>query len=409
MSNNIFSGINQRLEDIKNIEGLTDEEINFLLRPKRVNKKEFEVNGETVSAWRVVFNDSLGPGKGGVRFHPNVNEDEVKSLAFWMTIKNSLADLPYGGAKGGVKFNPKEISKEVLEEVSRKFVDSFYEDLGENKDIPAPDVYTNSQVMAWMLDEYEKKAGHHEPGFITGKPLELGGCELRNNATAKGGFITILSLIKKFGLGKSISVAVQGFGNAGMNIAKMLNDEGIKVVAVSDSKGGVYNKDGLDIENIIVKKEKSGNVSSYEEGEAINNEDLLKLPVNVLVLAAMENQITKENVDEVKAEYVVEIANGPVDYEADKVLFDKGVTIIPDILANSGGVIVSYFEWVQNKSGGVFDKEYLENLLEKKMNNSWDKVVNLYEERKREISLRTVAYILAIRKVLSAEKLRGNI
>ena len=332
------------------------------------------------------------------------------SLAFWMMIKDSLAEIPYGGAKGGVRFNPKKVSSQTLETVSRKFIDAFYKVLGEDKDIPAPDVYTNSQIMAWMLDEYEKKTGHHEPGMITGKPLELQGCSLRANATAKGGFIVMKEMVKEFNLNKrSVKIAVQGFGNAGANLAKMLHGNGFKIVSVSDSRGGVYKKDGLDINEVIKIKKQFGSVTNYSKGEKISNQSLLKLPVDILILAALENQITEKNASDVKAKYIMEIANGPITYQADKILFSKNITVVPDVLANSGGVIVSYFEWCQNKTGNILDKDYLEKLLRKKLTNSWKKVISLYKGNKKQIDLRTAAYIIAIERVLAAEKLRGHI
>jgi len=402
MKEKTFNNILKRLKDIQKIEGLTNKEVKLLSTPKRVKK----VKVGPYSGWRIVFNDALGPGKGGIRFHPGVCEDEVKSLAFWMTIKNSLAGLPYGGAKGGIKFNPKETSQKELETISRKFIDGLYKYLGQDIDIPAPDVYTNSQIMAWMLDEYEKKVGHHEPGMITGKPLELQGCFLRNTATAKGGFIIIKQLIKDLIKKKSLTFAIQGFGNAGRNLAEMLASDGMKIVAVSDSKGGIYNKDGLNIKRLSEIKEQGKEVREYG-GKEITNEELLLLPVDVLVLAALENQITADNADKVKAEYIVEIANGPVTYEADKTLFNKGINVVPDVLANAGGVVVSYFEWAQNRTGNILDKDYLEKLLEKKMVSSWKEVLKLYKERK--VDFRTSAYIIAIKKILKAEKLRGNI
>ena len=375
------------------------------------SEAKLKVGEEEIPAWRIVFNDALGPGKGGIRFHPNVCEDEVKSLAFWMTIKDSLAGLPYGGAKGGVKFNPKETNQEKQEEISRQFIDSFYEFLGQDIDIPAPDVYTNSQIMAWMLDEYEKKVGHHEPGMITGKPLELQGCSLRGTATAKGGFIIVEQLIKDLikKEKQDLSFAIQGFGNAGQNLAKMLNKAGAKVVAVSDSKGGVYNEQGLDIEALAKSKAENGDVGTGFNGKKITNQELLTLSVDVLVLAALENQITKENAHQIQAQYIVEIANGPITYQADKILFEKGIKVVPDVLANAGGVIVSYFEWAQNRTGNILDKDYLANLLEAKMISSWQKVLKLSQDKQGEIDFRTAAYILAIRKILEAERLRGNL
>lgn len=410
MKDQIFSNIKKRLNEIQALEKLSDKEIKLLSTPKKVGQAEIKVGAKKMSAWRIVFNNALGPGKGGIRFHPGVSEDEVKSLSFWMMIKNSLAGLPYGGAKGGVKFNPKEFSEADLQTVSRKYVDAFYRDLGEDKDIPAPDVYTNAQIMGWMLDEYEKKVGHHEPGMITGKPLELGGCDLRNDATAKGGFIVIKELVTEFKLNKKeTKVAVQGFGNAGLFIAQMLHKEGFRMVAVSDSQGGIYDPKGLEIDNLVEIKTEKGSVVESKEGNKISNEELLELPVDILVLAALENQVTKGNAARIKAKYIVEIANGPVDYEADKILFEHGKLVVPDVLANAGGVVVSYFEWAQNKTGNILDKQYLEDLLEKKMISSWQKVISLYKEKQKKVDLRTVAYIIAIHRILAAEKSRGNL
>jgi glutamate dehydrogenase (NAD(P)+) len=410
MKTSIFSNIIKRLEEIQKIESLEDKAIKLLSSPKKINYKKLTVKNHKIPAWRIVFNDALGPGKGGIRFHPDVSEDEVKSLSFWMMIKNSLAELPYGGAKGGVKFNPKEFSFQEIEEISRAFIDAFYENLGQDKDIPAPDVYTNPQVMAWMLDEYEKITKHHEPGMITGKPLELGGCQLRGDATARGGFIIVQEVIKKFKLNKkTLRIAIQGFGNAGFYLSQMLSQNNIKIVAVSDSKGGIYNDKGLNINEVRSTKDKEGNVSKYPKGKQITNEKLLELPVDILILAALENQITERNANNIQAKYIIEIANGPINYEADKLLFKKQTIVIPDILANSGGVIGSYFEWAQNRTGHVLDKEYLIKLLVKKMTNSWHDMNEVYENQHRKINLRTAAYILAIRRILAAEKLRGNL
>jgi|AntAceMinimDraft_16_1070373.scaffolds.fasta_scaffold38991_2 glutamate dehydrogenase/leucine dehydrogenase len=411
MVTKIFDNVLRKLEDIQKIENLSDEEIKLLSTPKRISKDELDIDGKAISAWRILFNDALGPGKGGVRFHPNVSEDEVKSLSFWMMIKNSLAGLPYGGAKGGVKFNPKEENKKNLQEISRKFVHSFYKVLGQDIDIPAPDVYTNAQVMAWMLDQYEKEVGHHEPGMITGKPLELQGCSLRGDATARGAYIIIEQAIEDL-IGEKpekLTFAIQGFGNAGQNISRMLNESGFKVVAVSDSKGGVYNENGLDIDDLSKVKNEKKEVGASFDGKKITNKELLELPVDVLVLAALENQITEKNVDKIQSKYIVEIANGPITYSADKILFDRGVKIIPDVLANSGGVIASYFEWAQNRTGNILDKKYLEELLKSKMLFSWKKVFDFFQEKQGKIDLRTLSYIIAIKRILSAERLRGNL
>ena len=406
----IFEDNIKRLEDVKNLEGLSDREIEILSNPQQVSQTELEVGGKKYPAWRIVFNRALGPGKGGIRFHPDVSEDEVKSLAFWMAMKNSLAGIPYGGAKGGVKFNPKEATAEEIEKISREFVRQFHNVLGQDKDIPAPDVYTNGQIMAWMLDEFEKQTGKHEPGMITGKPLELQGIALRATSTANGGYIVIKKMLadnKELDNSK-LRVAIQGFGNAGLNIGKMLSDDGFKLVAASDSKGGVYDENGLDVAKLISLKEQGGSVTSYETAKQIQNSEILELDVDILVLAALENQITADNADNVKAKYIVELANGPVNYEADKKLFANGKIVVPDILANSGGVIVSYFEWAQNRTGNILDEEYLEKLLVKKMEENWQKVFALQQETK-QFNLRMAAYIIAIRRILAAEKLRGNV
>ncbi len=410
MESKIFFNIEKKLAEIKKIAKFSDQEIKLLLRPRKIGQAQLKIGDKEIPAWRIIFNNALGPGKGGIRFHSSVSEDEVKSLSFWMMIKNSLAELPYGGAKGGIKFDPKEFSLKELEIISRKFIDAFYKDLGQDKDIPAPDVYTNAQIMAWMLDEYEKKVGHHEPGMITGKPLELHGCSLRYNATAKGGFIITKELAKEFKLNKkNTKVAIQGFGNAGLYISEMLYQEGFNVVAVSDSQGGIYHPKGLDIDKMIETKEKAGTVLGYKSAQNITNEELLELPVDILILAALESQITKDNANKIKSKYIIEIANGPINYEADKILSNRNKIVVPDVLANAGGVIVSYFEWAQNRIGNILDKKYLEALLESKMISSWQKVLGLHNNKDRKIDLRTAAYIIAIKRVIAAEKLRGNL
>ena len=410
MKNKIFPNIIKKLEEIQKIGKLTDKEVRLLSTPKRINRAQLKIDNKNLPAWRIVFNDSLGPAKGGIRFHPETNEDEIMSLAFWMMIKDSLAELPYGGAKGGIKFDPKNSSSQILENVSRKFIDAFYKVLGQDKDIPAPDVYTNPQIMAWMLDEYEKKTGHHEPAMITGKPLELQGCALRANATAIGGFIIIKEIIKESRMNKgNYKIAIQGFGNAGLNLSEILQKDGFKIVAVSDSQGGIYNKAGLNINQVIKAKAKFGSVGDYSKEEKISNQELLELPVNILILAALGNQITENNANNIKAKYIIEIANGPTTYQADRILFAKNTIVVPDVLASSGGVIASYFEWSQNKTGNILDEKYLEKLLWQKMVASWKKTITVYKEHKNQIDLRTSAYLIAIKRILSAEKFRGHL
>ena len=410
MKNKNLSSVEKKLLEIKDLENLSPQALKLLSTPQKINRATLSIGSQKIPAWRIMFNNALGPGKGGIRFHPAVSEKEIQSLAFLMAIKNALTGLPYGGAKGGIKFNPKNTSLKQQEVISRKYIDAFYKELGQDKDIPAPDVYTNPQIMAWMLDEFEKKVGHHEPGMITGKPLELQGCCLRYNATAKGGFIITQALIKKFKLTKKkITVALQGFGNAGAYLAQMLNQAGLKIIAVSDSQGGIYDKNGLDIEAVLKIKQTHKSVQDYTPAKQISNSELLELPSDLLILAALEDQITETNARNIKAHYIIEIANGPITYEADKFLAENKVIIIPDVLANSGGVIASYFEWAQNRTGNILDKHYLEKLLQEKMTTAWKEITTLAKQDQRSLDLRTSAYLLAIRKILTAEKLRGHL
>lgn len=406
----VFDNIIKRFDDLKSLIDLNDKEVEYLLTPKQVSHSEIEVDGKKFPAWRIISNRALGPGKGGIRFHPEVSEDEVRSLSFWMSLKNSLLELPYGGAKGGVKINPKEYDNIFLEKVSRAYIDAFYKVLGQDKDIPAPDVYTNPQTMSWMLDQYEKNIGQHQPAMITGKPVELGGMALRSDSTAKGAYIVISELVKTLDLNKKdLSIAIQGFGNAGLNVAKMLFADDFKITAVNDSQGGTSNNDGINITELVKFKEEYGIVSTFSENKAISNDELLESEVDILILSALENQITEKNADKIKAKYIIEIANGPVDYRADKILFEKGTIVVPDILANSGGVLVSYFEWSQNRTGNILDEKYLSDLLQEKMVRAWNNVYNKHLEFDKKIDLRTSAYILSVERIVKAEKLRGNI
>jgi glutamate dehydrogenase/leucine dehydrogenase len=406
----LFEDNLKRLKDVQNIEHISDAAMSTLLDPVQVNYSELRIKGRRYPAWRIIYNKALGPGKGGIRFHPDVNEEEVKSLAFWMMLKNSLAGIPYGGAKGGVAFDPKAADKAELEEVSRKYIDAFYTYLGQDKDIPAPDVYTDGQIMSWMLDEFEKKVEHHEPGMITGKPVELGGIAIRGDATAQGGYLVAKKMVETFLTGKKdLKVIVQGFGNAGLFMAQKLHHDGFKIVAVSDSKGGIYDKNGLDISGLIKCKREGRQVCDYEIEKKVTNAQMLELPADILVLAALENQITKENAGNIKANYIIELANGPISYEADTILAKNKKVVIPDILANSGGVIASYFEWAQNRTGQILEEDYLRELLDRKMKENWCRVYKVFKEKSEKITLRQAAYVLAINRILSAEKLRGRI
>lgn len=365
-------------------------------------------NVETFPAIRVHYNDILGPCKGGIRFHPDVNEDEVVALAFWMTFKCAVIDIPYGGGKGGVVVNPKKLSIHEIEHLSRAYVEAFADFIGPEKDIPAPDVYTNSTIMGWMMDEYNKIKRQKNPAVITGKPIILGGSLGRDVATALGGYYVFQEAIKKIGLPKQLSIAVQGFGNAGMNFAKFAHHDGFKVIAVSDSKGGIECEDGIDIDALIEHKRSGKSVTDYNKQKCkkVTNEDLLELDVDILVPAALENQITKDNADKIKAKMMIELANGPTTSDADDILTKNKVTVIPDILANAGGVVVSYFEWVQNKAGMYWSEQEVFDKLKVKMINAFDKV--FYNTQKHNINMRTSAYVVGLEKIRDAIKSRGT-
>lgn len=404
-----FENIKKAVEVVSKELNLSEKEKEILFNHKSIQTAKLNVEGNEYEAFRIIHNNALGPGKGGIRFHPDVSEDGVKSLSFWMSIKNSLLDLPYGGAKGGVKVNLKDLDKKTIEKISREYIKKFHEFIGENKDVPAPDVYTNPEIMGWMLDEYEKIKKRKEPAMITGKPLELGGINLRTDATSKGGVIILEEFLKKRNLNfKELKIAIQGFGNAGMNVAKILFEKGHNIVAISDSKGGIYSTSKLNITKLIKHKLKNKTVLGFENSKNITNEEILELNVDFLILAALENQITKKNADKIKAKNILELANGPITSEADEILFNKDISILPDILANAGGVVASYCEWCQNKSGGILDEEYLNNFFESRMRNTFEKIYYL-KNKKKNFSFRSVCYILSIKNILNAEKARGNL
>jgi glutamate dehydrogenase (NADP+) len=401
----------QRLEEVSKILNLSEKEFQYLLKPQQISYKLLNLEGKEYPAWRIIYNQDLGPGKGGIRFHPDVSQEEVEALALWMTLKNSLANLPYGGAKGGIKVNPKELSSDELQALSREYVKAFVDVLGPDQDIAAPDVYTNQQTMAWMLDEYEKITKKHQPAMITGKPIELGGLAMRMDATAQGAYIISQQVIDKYLKDKEeIKVAIQGFGNAGSFLASKLYDKGYKIVAVSDSQAGVYDENGLNILELIEFKKNNNSLADYQNAQIINNQELLSLDkIDILALAALENQITEENANSIQAKYILELANGPVSFQADKILQDKQIVVIPDVLTNAGGVIVSYFEWAQNKVGQVLDENYLKELLEKKMLDSWQAMESEMNKQENKISWRQAAYLIAVKKVLQAATWRGKL
>lgn len=375
-----------------------------------------KMNGDTqlFNGFRVQYNDARGPGKGGIRYHPQESLSTVKALAAWMTWKCSLANIPYGGAKGGVICDPKKLNALQLENLSRGYIRALGRFLGPRTDIPAPDVYTNPQIMAWMMDEYSKIVGYDEFGVITGKPLDVWGSEGRFDSTAMGGMYVLreAAALRKMDTGKA-TLAIQGFGNAGMfafDLSKRMF--GSKIVAVSDSEGGIYCEDGLDYQKLIDAKKKTGSVQGYEDknAEKITNDELLTSDVDVLIPCAVENQITATNADKIKAKIVLELANGPVTPDADDILFQKGILDMPDFLVNSGGVIVSYFEWVQNLDSYYWTEDDVYKKLDTILSKSFSDVIKMqgkYSDMGKKISPRTAAYIVAVDRVARAMKIRG--
>lgn len=358
--------------------------------------------------YRVQYNSSRGPTKGGLRWHPDETIDTVRALAAWMTWKTAVVDIPLGGGKGGITVNPKELSETEKERLARAYIDAVGRILGVTKDVPAPDVYTTPQIMAWMMDEYEKILGESHPGVITGKPIPLGGSQGRGDATARGGVYVLREAAKVKGIElKGATCAIQGFGNAGQYMAT-LGEEilGLKIVAVSDSKGGIYKKDGLNINKVIEHKNKTGSVVGFQGAEPISNEDLLELDVTVLVPSALENVITASNAEKIKAKFSVELANGPTTPE-DKILHKNGVFVLPDFLANAGGVTVSYFEQVQNTYNFYWDLPEVHKLLDSKMSKAFYDVYNMFEKYKGKAHMRLAAYLVSVQRVAEACKLRG--
>ncbi len=362
---------------------------------------------EVFKGFRVQYNDALGPTKGGIRFHPEETIDTVRALAAWMTWKTAVVNIPYGGGKGGVICNPKEMSERELEQLSRGYIRALGRFIGPEKDIPAPDVYTNPQIMAWMMDEYSKIVGYNAPGVITGKPIPLGGSLGRGDATARGGIYTVREAARHLGLElKDAPVAVQGYGNVGYYAAKLSKEIfGARIVAVSDSKGGIYCETGLDPDAVLKHKRETGSVVDFPGTEPISNRELLELDVTLLWPAALENVITEENADQIKAKIIAEAANGPTTPEADHILHEKGVFVIPDFLCNAGGVTVSYFEWVQNITGYYWSEEEVHEKLDQKMTQAFHAVLEMH--KKKKVHMRLAAYLVAVQRVAEAMKLRG--
>jgi glutamate dehydrogenase (NAD(P)+) len=358
------------------------------------------------TGYRVQHNLGRGPAKGGIRYHQNVSIDEVKALAMWMTWKCAVVGIPYGGGKGGVIVDPKKLSLKELEALTRRFTTEISVLIGPERDIPAPDVNTNAQVMAWMMDTYSMHAGYTVPGVVTGKPISLGGSEGRNEATARGAVFTIVDAAAHLGMDLTkATVAVQGFGNAGSIAARLIRDEGATVIAVSDTGGGILNRDGLDIDRVIGWKKEHGTVAGFPGSDPISNDKLLEVKCDILIPAALENQISAANAGRVKAKIVAEAANGPTTPEADAILHDNGVFIIPDILCNAGGVTVSYFEWVQDLNRDHWSEAVVNAKLKEIMDRSFGEVLAM--SLLEEVNMRTAAYLVAVQRVADTTALRG--
>lgn len=410
---NAFNNAMQQLNKSAKAAGLKEEEIELFKAPQRIIDVTFPVrmdNGKIryFRGYRVQYNDVRGPAKGGIRFHPEVDLDEVKALAFWMSIKNSVVNIPFGGGKGGVVINPRDHSQTELEKVSRAFIRAIHKNIGPAVDIPAPDVYTNPQIMGWMMDEYEAIMGKYIPAVITGKPVTLGGSRGRDIATAMGGYHVLKEAVGKYNMDPAkTKVVIQGFGNAGMNLASILNEHGYKVIAVSDSQTGVFNKNGLNIPDIVEHKKKKSTLKGFGDGTELSNKDLLELECDVLVPAALENVITGKNAENIKTSLILELANGPLTSEADFILRNNNITVIPDVLANAGGVVVSYFEWAQNNYGHYWFEDLVLKRLEARMTAAFQDIYS--KSREKEISMREAAFIVAIERITEAARIRGRV
>ncbi|MEC0141782.1 Glu/Leu/Phe/Val family dehydrogenase [Paenibacillus alginolyticus] len=371
----------------------------------RIPVKMDDGSVKVFTGYRAQHNDAVGPTKGGIRFHPGVTEDEVKALSMWMTIKCGIADLPYGGGKGGIQCDPRTLSFGELERLSRGYVRAISQLVGPTKDIPAPDVFTNSQIMAWMMDEYSRIREFDSPGFITGKPLVLGGSIGRESSTAMGVVLLLREAAQVAGIPiKGARVIIQGFGNAGSFLAQFLHEAGAKVVGISDAQGALYDPEGLDVQYLLDRRDSFGTVTNLFPN-TISNQELLIQDCDILVPAAIENQITEDNAADIKAKILVEAANGPTTLKATEILTDKGVLIVPDVLASSGGVIVSYFEWVQNNQGYYWNEEEVNEKLQQILKKSFYNVYQL--SLQKQIDMRLAAYIVGLKRMVEAIKWRG--
>lgn len=401
------------MEDIYSDLGLSEEELDLLDMPRRTFTVHFPVRMDSGKikmfvGYRVQYNDARGPAKGGIRFHPELTLDHVRDLSFLMALKCAVVNIPFGGSKGGVVVNPKELSRNELEQVTRGYIRAIASHIGSFKDIPAPDVYTDEKIMVWILDEYERINGEHIPSVVTGKPIELGGSKARSYSTSLGGIYILEEAMRRADMDKfEVGIAVQGFGNVGENAARLLHERGYKVIAVSDSKGGIINKEGLDIEAVMMQKAKTGSVVDFEGSENITNEELLTCECDILIPAALSDQLNSNNAHDVKAKMVLELANAPTTKEADNIFFEKNIMLIPDVLANAGGVVVSYFEWSQNLNNDYWEEDKVLERLKKTMITAFNDVYSHCDEKK--CRMRRSAYQLSIKRILYAERLRGNL
>ena len=412
LSVNPFETAKKQIDIVADILHLNGGVRQVLKTPKRELTVNFPVRMDDGSfrvytGYRVQYSMARGPTKGGIRYHPQVSLDEVRALAAWMTWKCAVVNIPYGGAKGGIICDPKHMSQGELERLTRRFTSEISPIIGPEVDIPAPDVYTDSQTMAWIMDTYSMQRGFSVPGVVTGKPISLGGSEGRGEATGRGCAYVIRETAQELGVKmKGGTVAVQGFGNAGSVAANILHDEqGAKIVAVSDSQGGILNPEGLNPHTVEEHKRKTGSVVGFPGAKAISNEELLQTKCDVLVPAALENQLTSRNADKVQARIVAEAANGPTLPEADTILFEKGIAVLPDILANAGGVTVSYFEWAQDLQGFFWTLDEVNQRLERVMVRSYVDMRRIAQQHK--VHNRSAAYVLAIQRVVDAIRIRG--
>jgi glutamate dehydrogenase (NAD(P)+) len=408
---NVFGAMLQEFEGAARILNLDPGIWKILTTPKRQIIVSCPVqmdNGtiEVFTGYRVQYNITLGPAKGGIRFHPDVTLDEVAALAAWMTWKCAVAQLPFGGGKGGIICDPTKMSKRELEALTRRYTAEIIDAVGPDKDVPAPDVNTNEQVMAWFMDTYSMHVGHTSTAVVTGKPIAMGGSLGRREATGRGVMLITRESAKHLGMTlKGARVAVQGFGNVGSVAAELLQEMGAKIVGVTDWKGGVYSDKGLDVKKLIAYNGEHRSVDGFPGADALTNEQLFKLDVDVLIPAALEEQITSENMRDIRAKLIVEGANGPTSPEANKYLHEKGIFIVPDILANAGGVTVSYFEWVQDRHGYFWPENEVNERLEAKMCQAFGEVLRTAQQY--NVDMRTAAYIVAIHRVATVTKMRG--